>query len=504
MVISVLQKLHGSLTISQTAHQPGKRQTRLHFRLGLRPLTLAGKKVRRILDVTERQLRRGKNKASWSHRRRALASLICSALKTLKETPGTEDRTLRESAQAVASLKSKLDHIDYPLAQLRITAEGRRNHRQRRRNPHGAHQRPIAPRFRFETKSKSCARFPSRPRNPARGRRAGTRSRTLVSARTRAGGIRRAQSKKHRPLIARQSIESNPRAPGALVNLGTIAFRSRKMKEAESLVSRAPWKPTRDIRWPISIWGICTTSRAISIDARKHYVEAIRLNPRYADAYFNLALLCERNGDLLQAIGNWQTYLKLDSNSSVGKHSAQSAGPPEEISPLEVTRYFISFFDHRSDGRKVEKAVVLLAVDKERGRSSHTGVLAFMLLKSNPRFELVAVHVGGEAVHIEPDIFRIAHASSCARDPGNRHKAIVHLPELTLSLRGKRGFGAKLRLRMEIERELFEDELHILREILHHCLRLRHSFGTERALEIGEFDDRHPAHYPDPWPDRPR
>jgi tetratricopeptide (TPR) repeat protein len=50
--------------------------------------------------------------------------------------------------------------------------------------------------------------------------------------------------------------------------------------------------------------------------ARKHYLEAIRLNPRYADAYFNLALLCERNGDLLQAIGYWNTYLKLDSTSS--------------------------------------------------------------------------------------------------------------------------------------------------------------------------------------------
>ena len=50
--------------------------------------------------------------------------------------------------------------------------------------------------------------------------------------------------------------------------------------------------------------------------ARKHYLDAIRLNPRYADAYFNLALLCERNNQLLKAIGHWQTYLKLDSTSS--------------------------------------------------------------------------------------------------------------------------------------------------------------------------------------------
>ena len=51
-------------------------------------------------------------------------------------------------------------------------------------------------------------------------------------------------------------------------------------------------------------------------DASRHYLEAIRLSPRYADAYFNLALLCERNNQVLKAIGYWQTYLKLDSTSS--------------------------------------------------------------------------------------------------------------------------------------------------------------------------------------------
>ena len=40
------------------------------------------------------------------------------------------------------------------------------------------------------------------------------------------------------------------------------------------------------------------------------------MSPRYADAYFNLALLCERNSELLQAISYWQTYLKLDSSGA--------------------------------------------------------------------------------------------------------------------------------------------------------------------------------------------
>jgi hypothetical protein len=43
---------------------------------------------------------------------------------------------------------------------------------------------------------------------------------------------------------------------------------------------------------------------------------AIKLNPVYADAHFNLALLCERAGDSMKAVHHWKSYLKLDSSSS--------------------------------------------------------------------------------------------------------------------------------------------------------------------------------------------
>jgi predicted TPR repeat methyltransferase len=38
------------------------------------------------------------------------------------------------------------------------------------------------------------------------------------------------------------------------------------------------------------------------------------LNANYADAHFNLALLCERTGDPLKAVHHWKTYLKLDNS----------------------------------------------------------------------------------------------------------------------------------------------------------------------------------------------
>ena len=47
-------------------------------------------------------------------------------------------------------------------------------------------------------------------------------------------------------------------------------------------------------------------------DAANHYHRALELNPSYADAHFNLALLAERSGEALKAVSHWKTYLKLD------------------------------------------------------------------------------------------------------------------------------------------------------------------------------------------------
>ena len=112
-----------------------------------------------------------------------------------------------------------------------------------------------------------------------------------------------------------EAIEANPNASGALVNLGTIAFRQRNLKDALAWYQRAA---AADPDYPLAHFnlGNLFDERGDVEAARAHYLDAIRLNPRYADAHFNLALLCERNGDLLQAIGYWQTYLKLDGTSS--------------------------------------------------------------------------------------------------------------------------------------------------------------------------------------------
>ena len=56
------------------------------------------------------------------------------------------------------------------------------------------------------------------------------------------------------------------------------------------------------------------TSRIASRKRCEHYRIALNLNPNYADAHFNLALLCERTGETLKAVHHWKAYLKLDSS----------------------------------------------------------------------------------------------------------------------------------------------------------------------------------------------
>jgi tetratricopeptide (TPR) repeat protein len=113
----------------------------------------------------------------------------------------------------------------------------------------------------------------------------------------------------------RKAIELNPQASGALVNLGTISFKMRKLREAESYYLRAV---EADPAYPLAHFnlGNLFDEQGRVDEARQYYLTAIKLNPRYADAHFNLALLCERNNEVLRAIGYWQAYLKLDSTSS--------------------------------------------------------------------------------------------------------------------------------------------------------------------------------------------
>jgi len=269
--------------------------------------------VRRIADITERQLKTWEKQGLVEAREQfGFSDLL--ALKTLKKL-----RELRippkQIQRAITSLKSRLEDVSHPLAQLRITAEGRKI----TVRVAGSTMEPITGQLLLDFDAvKEIEKLRSFPAQTAAASEAQSDAKERLAEHWFQRGLALEETGAPTEEAAeayRRAIESNPNASGALVNLGTIAFRMRRMKEAAEYYTRAT---QADPEYPLAHFNLANLydEQGNFEAARKHYVEAIRLSPRYADAYFNLALLCERNNELLQAIGYWQTYLKLDSTSS--------------------------------------------------------------------------------------------------------------------------------------------------------------------------------------------
>jgi len=256
-----------------------------------------------MVDVTDRQLR------SWESlglvpTRETFGFSDLLALKTLKRL-----RALRIAPKqiqlAIRSLKLHLKDVDEPLAQLRLTADGRKI------TVHvaGSKMEPISGQLLLDFDAKELEKLRAFPPSGANEKVAEEWFQRGLALEETGAPVEDAVA------AYRKAIEADPKASGALVNLGTISFRMRKLKEAATFYARAM---EADPEYPLAHFNIgnLNDEQGNFPVARKHYLEAIRLNPRYSDAYFNLALLCERNGELLQAIAHWQAYLKLDSSST--------------------------------------------------------------------------------------------------------------------------------------------------------------------------------------------
>jgi Tfp pilus assembly protein PilF len=271
--------------------------------------------VCRMLDVSERQLR------AWEKQGFVQPSAVFGfsdllALKTLRKLREFEISP-RQIQLAITSLRKRLKDIDHPLAQLRITAEGKRI----AVHVSGNKMDSISGQLLFDFDAKEIEKLRSFPVASPENSKAALAKKEDDERQAevwfqRGLTLEETGAPVSEALTAyRKAIELNPEASGALVNLGTIHFRMKKMKEAEAFYSRAL---KADPDYPLAHFnlGNLHDEQGRTEEARKYYLSAIALNPRYADAYFNLALLCERNDEILRAIGYWQAYLKLDSASS--------------------------------------------------------------------------------------------------------------------------------------------------------------------------------------------
>jgi predicted Zn-dependent protease len=264
-----------------------------------------------MLAVSERQLRAWE-KLGFVPASETFGFSDLLALKTLKKLRDLHIAPVRIK-RAIASLRKRLTDVDWPLAQLRITVEGRNL----AVHVSGDRMEPISGQLLFDFDSKEIEKLRAFPvKRDSAEPKADTREQESEFWFQRGLALEEAGAPVAEALDAyRKAIDINPHASGALVNLGTISFRLRKLRDAELYYLRAVHADPSYALAHFNLGNLFDEQGRVE-DARKYYLSAIRLNPRYSDAHFNLALLCERNNEVLRAIGYWQAYLKLDSTSS--------------------------------------------------------------------------------------------------------------------------------------------------------------------------------------------
>lgn len=111
-----------------------------------------------------------------------------------------------------------------------------------------------------------------------------------------------------------RAIELDPRAAGAMVNMGTLYFNARNWREAERYYRMAL---EADPDYPLAHFDLANLydERGDRAKAMEHYQEALRISPNYADAHYNLALLYQGSNQPMKAVRHWSMYLKLDPGS---------------------------------------------------------------------------------------------------------------------------------------------------------------------------------------------
>jgi Flp pilus assembly protein TadD len=259
--------------------------------------------IRRQFSLTERVLR------SWEQKsllpaadKYSFSDLI--AIRTILELRRKGFRP-RQIAEAVESLRRKLEGITHPLSELRIVSDGRKI----AVRVAGQKMEAVSGQILLDFEASELAGVKMLPE------RRSAESRLKESEIWFQRGLELEESSAPFEEIGeayRKAIELNSGgAAGAMVNLGTIYYRERRFTEAECYYRDAV---KADPKYPLAEFnlGNLYDEQGRLADAAEHYRRALALNPQYADAHFNLALLCERIGEVLKAVQHWKLYLKLD------------------------------------------------------------------------------------------------------------------------------------------------------------------------------------------------
>lgn len=107
----------------------------------------------------------------------------------------------------------------------------------------------------------------------------------------------------------RRALEIDNRSALALKELGIIAIRRRDYESAETYLKKA--SEIEEDPGGLSLLGVALLNNGKAIEAEQVYRRALRVDPKYEEAYYNLGVLL-RDGRPSEAQTSFRTALELD------------------------------------------------------------------------------------------------------------------------------------------------------------------------------------------------
>ena len=282
----------------------------------------------RILGLSKRQLTAWQKQGLVSHTGPySFSDLI--ALKTIQKLRSS-NIPLKKIQRSVVALKRKLNEVEHPLTELKISSDGHRvivNYR-------GATMDPDTGQllFNFETRQlQASIRALKTPPAELPHRRQEAEEWFLR-------GLDLEQHPETLPEAMQsycRAIELNPKAAGAYINLGTLYYNEHRLAEAEKCYRAAI---EIDPQYSLACFNLGNVhdERGNLEEARQSYEQALRLSPDYGDAHYNLALVYEKLEMRGKAVHHWRAYLKLDPSSPWASYARQQlARNPLKLIPQD-------------------------------------------------------------------------------------------------------------------------------------------------------------------------